>query len=282
MQSEHLTDEQISAAVDDALADTERGAALQHLRGCPACAVRIEQTKHVVNLVQRLPRHPLPRSFILQADDLGLRTAPAPAPIRFRRSLRDPLRLLSSLAAALMVVLFVADAVRPAPLSSSGGAAIAPTSALFRAAEAPSFPDAPQPGQAESQSARAFPAPAAPASSGAAELAPRESRLGSAANQAADEAAAAPERGAAAAAAVAPLQESTAKATDERSDAQPGRARTVSEEPLPRAAPITPGPTPLQVGGLGLGLLAIILAIASIVARRSRRTGGKGLLGPGS
>lgn len=61
----HLTDDELSAYVDDDLTPMERRLADAHLAGCDACRVQIADLRALTTLLRGLPQAPVPRSFQL-------------------------------------------------------------------------------------------------------------------------------------------------------------------------------------------------------------------------
>ncbi|MPZ15858.1 MAG: hypothetical protein GEU73_15790 [Chloroflexi bacterium] len=108
MQSDHVGTEALSALLDGHLSDRERETVEAHLAGCPACRIDLEQLRRTVSLLQAMPAAAPARSF-------AVREAVPPARVGLvHRMARPPLlRALAGAAAALMVVVLLADAAWP-------------------------------------------------------------------------------------------------------------------------------------------------------------------------
>jgi anti-sigma factor RsiW len=110
VQRDHPTFEELSALLDDELAEAEAGDVRSHLVTCVECRAEIDRLRATVSLLRLVPVAAPPRSFRLDQ--------PPPAPLLRLPAWRLPsplaLRGLAGVAAALMVVLFLADATGPA------------------------------------------------------------------------------------------------------------------------------------------------------------------------
>ena len=181
---DHLSDEVLSALVDDQLTPDEVSTAQVHLGTCLACQTRLAEMRALVGLLHALPSIEPPRDF-----QLGPRlVVDPPNVIRLRRWYAVDRVGAGTLAAAFVflsvgtlyigsrpaatpsaLVSQVRTAAQTAPETTSADAA--PTFApAARSAAAPAPPAAAAPGQAPSGQppAPALAKPAAPAAAGAA------------------------------------------------------------------------------------------------------------------
>jgi len=67
----HLSEEQISAYVDNTLSERQRQAVETHLRHCSLCANKVAATRRTKQLLAALPAPPLPRAFTLTQADIA-------------------------------------------------------------------------------------------------------------------------------------------------------------------------------------------------------------------
>jgi len=67
----HLSEEQISAYVDNTLPEQQRQAVETHLRQCSLCAHKVAATRRTKQLLAALPAPPLPRAFTLTQADIA-------------------------------------------------------------------------------------------------------------------------------------------------------------------------------------------------------------------
>ncbi len=116
----------LSAYVDDALPPDERAAVEAHLGGCSVCRPELEELRSVRRLLAQLPER-APRRSLLP------RLAPP--------SWLAPARWLSTVAAAVFALVFVASSL-PSPL---GGGAVAPALAPALQEDASRGVNEPQP-----------------------------------------------------------------------------------------------------------------------------------------
>jgi anti-sigma factor RsiW len=65
-----ITDELLSAYIDSAVTENERGLIETAIAGNPEVAWRLETLRHTIRLLRELPQLSLPRSFVLQESDL--------------------------------------------------------------------------------------------------------------------------------------------------------------------------------------------------------------------
>ena len=106
MDSEHAAVEQLSALLDGELGDDEARTVEAHVADCAGCRADLERLRATVSLLRATPFLAPPRSFLLP------RPQPARASLlRFPWLPRSPLALrsLAAVAAALTLVLFLAD-----------------------------------------------------------------------------------------------------------------------------------------------------------------------------
>jgi hypothetical protein len=131
---DHATEEQLSALLDSQLPEPEAASILAHLEGCELCRTDLERLRATVTLLQSLPVVASPRPFGLSGEPerrIEPVSDPRPSLLRLPRWLASPvaLRALAGAAAALTLVLFIADAAlqpvtspRSAPVSLSAPA----------------------------------------------------------------------------------------------------------------------------------------------------------------
>jgi anti-sigma factor RsiW len=144
---DHATEEQLSALLDSQLPEPEAASILAHLEGCELCRTDLERLRATVTLLQSLPVVASPRPFGLSGWPERRTGSPVsnrrPSLLRLPEWLASPvaLRALAGAAAALTVVLFIADAAlqpvtspRSAPVSLSAPAPTANDSASGQAA----------------------------------------------------------------------------------------------------------------------------------------------------
>jgi len=118
----HASTEQLSALLDDRAEPEERAFLAGHVGQCAACSRELADLDSVRDLLRRLPVHLPPRDFTIPVVEA------MPARPRFRRLV--PLtRALGTIAAALCVLLFAADALR---LGSESAAPTLDGSAAFQ------------------------------------------------------------------------------------------------------------------------------------------------------
>ncbi len=76
-RQKHLSEEEISAYVDNALTSRQRQAVDSHLRSCQTCAQKVAATRAMKALLTSLPAPSLPRAFTLTQSDLASRRSSA-------------------------------------------------------------------------------------------------------------------------------------------------------------------------------------------------------------
>jgi hypothetical protein len=122
----HVLD-QLSAYIDYELPDAERERVREHLRRCPVCETELATLKATKQLLNEVPLHPVPRSFILTPDMVGQAMR---GPVERRRSLgwslAGRLRTATALVAVLLVLVLTGDLLRLGVLGSGGQAAMPP------------------------------------------------------------------------------------------------------------------------------------------------------------
>jgi hypothetical protein len=135
MSTPHLSDEQLSAHLDGALATEEQEAADSHLATCTECAARIDLLRATSQAVATLPAEEMPRPLDLGFVHQDVRPALAEPPQRgfVARVLhgRPPVWLPTAVAAAAVLVVAVNVAPRLLP---SGGASQTSTGMSEKAA----------------------------------------------------------------------------------------------------------------------------------------------------
>lgn len=142
--NEHLTIAQLSAYVDKELAADELALCDAHLRACQLCQGALADLRLTSALLRGMPREQAPRSFVLPINIAVLPETPAHEErqsLRPRSShyiVRRTLRALSTLAAVVGLVFFLAGALSALPhgggmavnsSATSSGASIAPQTA---------------------------------------------------------------------------------------------------------------------------------------------------------
>ncbi|MCS7220589.1 MAG: zf-HC2 domain-containing protein [Anaerolineae bacterium] len=104
-----VTDELLSAYLDDEVTPEERAAVEQAIARDPEIALRLRALRQTIALLSELPRAPLPRAFTLSEADVSP-LYKRPFWLRWRFSLLAfSLRGATAIAAALLVVLLVSD-----------------------------------------------------------------------------------------------------------------------------------------------------------------------------
>ncbi len=120
--NEHVLD-QLSAYIDYELSDTERERVREHLRRCPVCENELATLKAAKQLLNELPLHPVPRTFILTPDMVGRGVT---GPVERRRplgwTLAGRLRTATALVAVLLVLVLSGDVLSRGVLGGSRGA----------------------------------------------------------------------------------------------------------------------------------------------------------------
>lgn len=129
IHNRHLTTEQLSAFLDDALPAQERVVCEAHLHTCQQCQQTLAELRQTVALLHALPQPVLPRSFILSAEMLSakqsaeaavtpaLTPVPTPSVLPFPATHRrnkpgfifTTLRFASGIAAVIGIVLLTAS-----------------------------------------------------------------------------------------------------------------------------------------------------------------------------
>jgi hypothetical protein len=105
ISQQHLSPEEITALLDDALSDQDRLTAERHLAECDACRNERAAMQGLTDLLQQLPQYDPPRSFALTRDDIS---PPSPVNISMLRWL-PAVRTLS--VAAVLAFLIVSSVV---------------------------------------------------------------------------------------------------------------------------------------------------------------------------
>jgi len=122
----HVLD-QLSAYIDYELPDAERERVREHLRRCPVCETELATLKAAKQLLNEMPLHPVPRSFILTPDMVGQAMS---GPVERRRplgwTLAGRLRTATALVAVLLVLVLSGDLLRSGVLSSGQATMSAP------------------------------------------------------------------------------------------------------------------------------------------------------------
>jgi Putative zinc-finger len=125
--NEHVLD-QLSAYIDYELSDTERERVRDHLRRCPVCENELATLKAAKQLLNELPLHPVPRTFILTPDMVGRGVT---GPVERRRplgwTLAGRLRTATALVAVLLVLVLSGDVLSRGVLGGSSATLMAPT-----------------------------------------------------------------------------------------------------------------------------------------------------------
>jgi hypothetical protein len=122
----HVLD-QLSAYIDYELPDSERERVREHLRRCPVCETELATLKATKQLLNEMPLHPVPRSFILTPDMVGQAMS---GPVERRRSLgwnlAGRLRTATAVVAVLLVLVLTGDLLRLGVLNGGSQAAMPP------------------------------------------------------------------------------------------------------------------------------------------------------------
>ncbi len=106
----------LSAYIDGQVSETESRRVEKHLDLCDECRLELDTLRSTVDLLNRLPDLAVPRSFALSE---------APAPVVFSPPFASAARLFAPVAAAVLVMLVVGDALG---LVSQGGLGEQPAS----------------------------------------------------------------------------------------------------------------------------------------------------------
>jgi hypothetical protein len=263
-QNDHIRAEELmSAYLDKRVSAEEKNFFERHIASCADCHTQLEATRSMVAALRAMPAVKAPRSFVLPREM-------AKQPKRSFMSLYPALRLATVVAAMAFVVLFAGDLL----LNQMGGAsapqsipAAAPAPVAMQAPAAPT--QEPAAAKTSTYAATAPTKPAAPAAGAAAKAAisetaaitesttismptatPEATALADASRQAQMRLNATPET-------TGPLFDQQAAPTAE----------------LPAASNVaatTPTIEPLRVIEIALLVLAIVLGIATLVARRKQ------------
>ena len=272
MRDDHATLEQLSALLDSELPEIEANVVRHHLDGCPACRADVERLRETVAAVRALPTVAPPRSFRLEP----VAASSPPALVRLADWLRPSpvaLRAVAGVAAALMVVVFVADAFQPPAAGQGRGVAVVAPAA------APPAPGATNAGQPQLRTA---PPASDTTNAGQPQLraAPPQSASG-AADNAGGVRASSPATSAPGPAFVQPQQGDTgATAGNSSSRVAPEESPALAPVEAPRPAVVGPAPaapappvsrslSPGKVGTAALALIAFVSLGVSFVVRRS-------------
>jgi len=241
VQFSHTTTEQLSALLDGRLSDDERATVEAHLAQCPMCRGDLEQLRRTVAFLHTVPDVAPPRSFRVTMTEPRPRLAPLPRAVR-----PELLRMLAGVAAALMVVVFVADAAQPVAMPG-------PSTRLPAPAAAPAASD-----QAERS---AQPAAAGAVQSESVDLRPAGATatpIGPAALRAAEEPASRPE----------PAPPPAPEVLERRGVTLPPAAdASVTAAQVPEEARRV-WPTLGQLAALALGVIAMLFLAASLLLPR--------------
>ena len=273
--NDHIrAEELISAYLDKSVSAEERDFFERHIASCANCRAQLEATRSMVAALRAMPAVKAPHSFVLPREM-------AKEPRRSFLSLYPALRLATVVAALAFVVLFAGDVLinrsgasgAPQAIPAAAPApATMPAAAALRAAAAPT--QAPAAGQAFNAATAASAELAAPTTAPAAPAVPS---AGAAAKTTAPEivtesmamtqTTATPE--ATAAADMALQAQRVLKATPESSKpALAQQAAPAAEQPAAaNTAEAAPASDPLRVIEIALLVLAIVLGIATLVAR---------------
>ncbi|HXO66882.1 MAG TPA: zf-HC2 domain-containing protein [Candidatus Dormibacteraeota bacterium] len=146
MPAPHLTDEQLSAHLDRALAEDESASVQSHLEDCAECAARRDLLRATSQAVADLPGEDLPRpldlTFLRQAREQRTGAAASRGFVARVIHGRPPVWLPTAVAAAAVLILAVTIAPRFLP----GGGASRGTTAGQEALTAPKGATAPTQG----------------------------------------------------------------------------------------------------------------------------------------
>jgi predicted anti-sigma-YlaC factor YlaD len=270
-QNDHKRAEDlISAYLDKRVSAEERAFFERHIASCTHCRAQLETTRSMVAALKAMPAVKAPRSFVLPREM-------AKQPQRSFLSLYPALRLATVVAALAFVVLFAGDlliiqsgggaapqsipAAAPAPLEMAMPEAarqLAPTQdtaapqAYSDTATAPAEQPAPAAGAAAKASATAVMTEATTTMASAPTATPEATAVADAANQAQMMLSATPEPSGA-------VLDQQAEAAPE----QPAVANVVEAAP-------TPTIDPLRVIEIALLVSAVVLGVATLIARRKQ------------
>lgn len=143
--NEHLTTAELSAYLDQELTPAEMELYDAHIRSCRPCQAALADLRLTSALLSSMPQVAVPRSFTLPTNLVILpetpdtpavhasTRAPDPARIRWSRSLRA----LSTLAAMLGLLFFLAGALGSLPHGGATTSMGAPAASSIRTAPAP-------------------------------------------------------------------------------------------------------------------------------------------------
>jgi hypothetical protein len=289
-QNDHTrAEELISAYLDKRVSAEEQDFFERHVASCAECRAQLETTRSLVAALRAMPVVKAPHSFVLPRET-------AKQPGRPFLSWYPALRLATAIAAMAFVVLFAGDLL----ISRSDGASALQT--IPAAAPAPAAmqaPEAPPPAAPTQESAAAKTAAdtaAAPAAMQAPEASPTAAPTTTATAAAAAERSAAPAAGAAlqlsataamsestamslptaipaatASAGSGPLAQKMLKATPDSAGRLDQRSRPAAEPPTPANRVDTPPAIdPLRVIEIAVLALAVVLGVATLIARRKQ------------
>jgi hypothetical protein len=293
----HASTEQLSALLDDRAEPEERTFLAGHVDQCAACSRELADLDSVRDLLRRLPVHLPPRDFTIPVVEA------MPARPRFHRLV--PLtRALGTIAAALCVLLFAADALRPGSESAAptldGSAAFQITTAArttappakpaapavaARPADAPKLAEASKAAEVPRPAEAAKPAAAAPAAAAPPAPAPPASASGATQAQAAGQDAARAPLAATSPAAqgtvtalaatqppAAPVVATVAATLPAQSAGASVGDRSVPAQRSAPPAPIaSPWPSPIRLTALAFAVLAAVFLAASVMLSRKAR-----------
>jgi hypothetical protein len=271
-QNDHKrAEELISAYLDKRVSAEEKGFFERHLASCAECRAQLETTRSMVAALKALPAVKAPRSFVLPREM-------AKQPQRSFLSLYPALRLATVVAALAFVVLFAGDLL----LNQMGGGsapqfipAAAPAPVVRQAPEmarsaAPAATNAAEAASGAAANDAVLPPAEPPAPAGSsgkvsATEVPTDTLLAVAVPTATPEATTvAADASAASMTALAATPEPAAPLAD-----QPAET-TVEQPAMGYAAEAAPAPMidPLRAIEIALLVLAVVLAVATLIVRR--------------
>jgi len=264
-QNDHTrAEELISAYLDKRVSAEEQDFFERHLASCADCRAQLEATRSMVAALRAMPAMKAPRSFVLPREI-------ARPPKRSFLSLYPALRLATVIAAMAFVVLFARDLL--ISQSSGVGAPQFIPAAVPAAMQAPEAArkgaplQEPTAAETATYAATASAKSAAPAAGAAAEMSATSAMTESTAMSMATatlEATASADR----ASQAQRMLKATPEPTESTLDQQ---AAPAAEQPTQaNRAEATPAIDPLRIIEIALLALAIVLGIATLVARRKQ------------
>jgi hypothetical protein len=123
---QHLSPEEITALLDDALSDLERSLAEHHLAECDTCRNELAAMRGLTELLHQLPQYDPPRSFALTREDIATPPPVTPSVLRWLPAVRT-LSVAAVVAFLIVSSIVVIDQVTGDDGDISNGAMISET-----------------------------------------------------------------------------------------------------------------------------------------------------------